>query len=115
MITGTITQQGIYKDEKDICELYICKNSSDRLPHEYRKKKSIYIDIGSTEYEAGVHETKKGVVWVSSVLYTRGARREKVRLVDVLDKIELKKGDQIRIQSNNDGTFSIVPQKFSGK
>jgi len=113
MILGSVTRQGVYADKKDICELYISKDSSHRLPHGHGKKKPIYINIGSTVYEAGVHETKEGVVWISSVLYKRGGRTEKARLVDALAAIGLKKGDRIEIKSNNDGTFSIMPQKFS--
>jgi len=44
----------------------------------------IFINIGSTEYEVGVHETTQGVVWISSVLFKRGLRKEKTRLVDAL-------------------------------
>lgn len=113
MILATVTRQGVYADKKDICELYISKDSSHRLPHEHGKKRPIYINVGSTAYEAGVHETKEGVVWISSVLYKRGARREKARLVDILAAIGFKKGDRIEIKSNNDGTFPIEPQKFS--
>jgi hypothetical protein len=109
MIIGTVTRQGVHADKKDICELYISKDSSDSLPHEHGKKKLIYINIGDTAYEAGVHETEKGVVWISSVLYKREPRREKARLVDALAAIGLRQGDKVRIKSNNDGTFSIVP------
>jgi hypothetical protein len=108
MIIGTITRQGIYADKKDICELYISKNSSDRLPHEHGKKKPIYISIGSIAYEAGVHETEEGVIWISSVLYKKGPRREKARLFDALATIGFKKGERIKIKSNDDGTFAIV-------
>ena len=108
MITGTITRQGIYADKKDICELYISKDSSDRLPHEHGQKKPIYINIGGVTYEAGVHETKAGVVWISSVLYKMEPRRGKARLVDALAILGLVKGDRIKIESNDDGTFSIV-------
>lgn len=113
MIIGTITRQGSYEDKKDICELYISKDSSGRLPHEHRKKKPICINIGVTTYEAGVHETAEGVVWISSVLYKKEPRKEKARLVDALATIGLRKGDRIRIKSNDDGTFSILPEKFS--
>lgn len=109
MIIGTITRQGAYADNKDICELYISRGSSDRLPHEHGKKKPIYINIGGTVYEAGVHETEKGVVWISSVLHKKGPRKEKARLVDALAAIGLRKGHRIRIKSNDDGTFYIVP------
>jgi hypothetical protein len=109
MIIGTVTRQGVYADKKDICELYISKDNFDSLPHEHGKKKPIYINIGDTAYEAGVHQTEKGVVWISSVLYKREPRREKARLVDALAAIGLRKGDKVRIKSNDDGTFSIVP------
>lgn len=110
MIIGRITRQGSYEDKKDICELYVSKDSSGRLPHEHRKKKPIYINIGVTTCEAGVHETAEGVVWISSVLYKKVPRREKVRLVDALATIGLKKGDRIRIKSNDNGTFPFCPR-----
>ena len=71
MIIGTVTSQGVYADNKDICELLISKVSSDRLPHKYRQKKPIYMTIGNILYEAGVHENQKGVVWISSVLHKK--------------------------------------------
>jgi hypothetical protein len=108
MIIGSVTRQGVYADGKDICELRISKDSSDSLPHEHRKKKPIYINIGDTAYEAGVHETEKGVVWISSVLFKRKPKKEKARLVDALATIGLRKGDKVRIKSNDDGTYSIV-------
>jgi hypothetical protein len=109
MIKGSVTSQGGYADGKDICELYVDMASANRLPHEYGKKKPIDMIIGDSIYEAGVHETKKGVVWISSVLYKKGPRREKARLVDVLAGINVKKGDKIRIKSNEDGTFLLEP------
>jgi hypothetical protein len=109
LITGTVTRQGVYEDKKDICELYISKESVDKLPHEHGRKKPIQIKIGSVLYEAGVHETKEGVVWISSVLYKKSTRREKVRLVDALALIGLAKGDAIKITQIDNGTFSIVP------
>lgn len=42
----------------------------------------------------------------------KGQRIEKARLVDALATIGLRKGDRIRIKSNDDGTFSILPEKF---
>lgn len=102
MIIGAVTSPG-----KDICELIIYKESSNRLPHEYRQKKPIEIIIGNTLYEAGVHETQKGVVWISSVLYEKGSRREKVRLVDALAKIKVKKRDKVRIKLNEEGIFLL--------
>jgi hypothetical protein len=95
MIIGTVTSQGVYADNKDMCELYISKESSDSLPHEHGKKESIYIAIGDILYEAGVHETQEGVVWISSVLYKRGPQKEKTRLVDALAAIGLRKGDKV--------------------
>lgn len=108
MISGSVTRQGVYADKKDICELYIDKDSSHRLPHEHGKKKIININIGNKAYEAGVHETREGVVWISSVLYERNQRKVKARLVDALAEVGLRKGDRIEIKSNNDGTYSIV-------
>lgn len=49
MIIATITRQGSYEDKKDICELYISKDSSGRLPHEHRKKKPICINIRNND------------------------------------------------------------------
>lgn len=107
MIEGTVTSQGKYADGKDICELYISADSSDSLPHEYGKRKPIDIRIGDFIYEAGVHVTQNGVVWLSSVLFKKGPRREKASLVDALAKINVKKGDKIRIKSNEDGSYSL--------
>lgn len=111
IIKGSITSPSIHKDDNQYrCELLISKNSSDMLPHEYRKKKNINMMIGNVLYEAGVHETKKGVVWISSVLHTKGRRREKVRLVDALADIGLKNGDKIRITLNSEGSFVLQAQ-----
>jgi hypothetical protein len=107
MIRGTVTSQGTHADKKDICELIISKESSNRLPHEYKEKKPISMTIGNVLYEAGVHETKDGVVWISSVVYKKEPRREKARLVDVLAEINVKKGDKIRIKSNEEGIFML--------
>jgi hypothetical protein len=107
MIIGTVTSQGLSADGKDICELIIYKESSNRLPHEYRQKKPIEIIIGNTLYEARVHETQKGVVWISSVLHEKGSIREKPRLVDALAKIKVKKGDKVRIKLNEEGIFVL--------
>ena len=107
MITGTVTRQGIYEDKRDICELYISKESADKLPHQHGRKKLISLSIGSTQYEAGVHETKEGVVWISSVLYKKSTRREKVRLVDALATIGLRTRDAIRIRRHDDGTYTV--------
>jgi len=62
IIIGTVTSQGVYADGKDICELIICKESSNRVPHEYGKKESIEMLIGNTLYKADIHETQKGVI-----------------------------------------------------
>ena len=107
IIEGAVTSQGKYADKKDICELYISANSSDRLPHEYRKKKPIDIRIGDFIYEAGVHETRKGEVWISSVLHRKEPGREKARLVDALAKINIKKGDKIRFKLNEEGIYLL--------
>jgi hypothetical protein len=111
LITGTAVSQGKYADGKDICEIYIHKKNSDALPHKYGNKELISLDIGNITYEDGVHETQKGVVWISSVLYKKGPRKEKARLVDALEIIGLKKGDRIRIRRNIDGTFSLEPYR----
>jgi hypothetical protein len=107
MIKGTVTSQGKYADGRDICELYISADSSDRLPHEYGKRKPIDIRIGDFIYEARVHETQNGVVWLSSVLFKKGSRREKARLVDALAKINVKKGDKISIKSNKESIYLL--------
>jgi hypothetical protein len=107
MIDGTVTSQGVYADGKDICELYISVDCSNRLPHEYGNKKRIDIRIRNLIYEAGVHQTKKGVVWISSVLHNKGARKEKARLVDVLAQINVKKGDTVIIKRNEEDIFSL--------
>lgn len=107
MIIGTVTSQGVCADGKDICELYISADSSDRLPHEYGKKKPIDIHIGNFIYEAGVHQTRNGIVWLSSVLFEKGSIREKVRLVDALAKINVNKGDKIRIKSSEEGIYLL--------
>jgi hypothetical protein len=107
MIIGTVTSQGVSADGKDICELTICKENSNRVPHEYGKKKPIEIVIGNTLYEGGVHETQKGIVWISSVLYEKGSRRRKARLVDALAKSKVKKGDKVRIKLSEEGIFLL--------
>jgi hypothetical protein len=107
LITGTVVSQGKYADGKDICELYIHKKGSDALPHEHGQPKPIPLTIGQSIYEADVRETGAGAVWISSVLYENTPKREEARLVDVLKKIGLKKGDKIKIIPNDDGTFSL--------
>jgi len=111
LITGTVVSQGKYSDSKDICEIYVHKKNADALPHKYGKREPISLDIGNIIYEAGVHETQEGVVWISSVLYKKEPRKEKARLVDALERIGLKKGDRIRIRKNIDGTFSLEPYR----
>ncbi|MCD6340008.1 MAG: hypothetical protein J7M29_11590 [Verrucomicrobia bacterium] len=106
MIKGAVTRQGKYADGKDICELYISKASSNRLPHKYGKPEYVNIFIGNSIYKASIHETKKGVVWISSVLYEKDSRG-RVRLVDALTEISAKKGDKIRIQLNEGGIFVL--------
>lgn len=106
-IEGCVTSQGIYKtDDKEICELYINKNGADALPHECGQDKPIALVIGDTIYEAVVHETQNGVVWVSSVL-KKGKGREKARLVDSLEEIGLGKGDKITLEKNADGVYVL--------
>ncbi len=68
------------------------------LPHQCGKKRPIILTIGNVTYEAGVHETKGGIVWISSVLYKKDDRRGKVYLVDALQEVGLKKGDKIAIK-----------------
>jgi hypothetical protein len=99
MIEGTIVSQGKYADGKEICEITVYKACSDRLPHEHGKKMPITIYIGKTLYEAGVHETEQGVVWISSVLHAK--------LVDALVDIGSRKGDRIKITDSNDGILSL--------
>lgn len=107
MIKATVTSQGKYADEKDICELYVSADSSDRLPHEYKKRKSIDIRIGEFIYEAGVHETQNGVVWLSSVLFKKERGREKTRLVDALEEINVGKGHRVKITPAVEGTYLL--------
>lgn len=108
MINGTVAIPGIYKtDNQYRCELLISKESSDMLPHEYEKKKIIEMTIGQMLYEAGVHETEKGVVWISAVLHTKGRKREKVRLVDALAEVGLQNGDKVRITINSNGSYTL--------
>jgi len=111
LITGTIVKPGEFADKKDRYELTINKNNSDALPHQYRRKNLISLAIGDITYEAGVHETRKGVVWISSVLHKKDQRREKARLVDALERVGLKKGDRIRITRNVNGIFSLSPYR----
>ena len=106
MIKGTVTTQGKYSDKKDICELYISASSSNKLPHEYGRRKPIDLRIGDVIYEAGVHETRNGVVWISSVLYKK-PQREKIRLVDALAQINLKRGDRVEIELTEKGVYLL--------
>ncbi|WAC08715.1 MAG: hypothetical protein OS130_05860 [Thermodesulfobacteriota bacterium] len=107
VISGTVTSQGVDSSKKDICEILVSKASADSLPHEYGQKKYIDMTIGNIPYEAGVHETQKGVVWISSVLYRKTPRREKAKLVDALAEIGIEKGDKVTITRNEDGTFLL--------
>jgi hypothetical protein len=104
MIIATITSQGYYADNKDMCELYISKESSEKMPHEPGKKTPIDIKIGENLYEGGIHETQEGIVWMSSV-YKKAPKREKIRLVDALERIGLKKGAKLKIMKNTDDNF----------
>jgi len=119
-IEGRVTSQGIYKtDDKDICELYINKDGSDALPHECGQDKPIALVIGDTMYEAVVHETQDGVVWVSSVL-KKGVGREKARLVDPLEAIGLRNGDRITLEKKADGVYvlsgsNLQPRRREGR
>ena len=69
----------------------------------------INIGIGNVFYEAGVHETEAGVIWISSVLYMPRPIRKKVRLVDVLEGIGLGKGSKAKVEISLDGTFLLHP------
>jgi hypothetical protein len=106
-IIGTVTRQGQYADGEDICEIYITKEGSDGLPHECGQKKFIDLTIGKNCYEAGVHETQKGVVWISSVLYKIEPKYDRARLVDALSEIGLQTRDKVIINKNPDGTYSL--------
>ena len=107
LITGTVVSQGKYADGKDICEINISAASSRKLPHKYKQRKPILVKIGNIIYEAGARETRKGVVWISSVLFKNGPRREQARLVDALADIDLRYRDTIRLETNNDGTYLL--------
>jgi hypothetical protein len=107
MIKGTVTSQGRYADGRDICELYVKREGANMMPYEYGHKKPINLIIGKTCYEAGCHETEKGVVWISSVLHKIEPRREKIRLVDALEEINLGTGDRVTINKINEKTFSL--------
>lgn len=93
MINGTITSQGSYADGRDMCEIYISRLDSHKLSHQRGKKTIIYLTIGNDKYEGGVHETKDGTVWISSVLKKGGSIP--TRLVDVLKANDMEKGDKI--------------------
>lgn len=79
MILGTIVRPNFYADGNPICEIIISQQSAGLLPHERGQKIPIDISIGQNIYEAGVHETAAGVVWISSVIYKKekDGRREK--------------------------------------
>lgn len=107
MLTGSIVSQGKYADGKDMCELYISRESSCMITHEYGKKLPILINIGNTEYIAGVHETQQGVVWISSVLNIKSIKRERFRLVDALEKIGLETGCKIKLIPASNGSYVL--------
>ena len=97
MIYGFITRQGTYSDRKDMCEIHVSVASFEELPHKYQQKSFIDLTIGNTGYIAGVHENKRGQVWISSVLHKNGPEKEKIRLIDALEGICLKWQDRIII------------------
>jgi hypothetical protein len=107
MIKGTVTRPGWYADGKERCEITISRGTSTGLQHRYREKKRIYMIIGNETYEAGVHETKDGTVWISAVLFKEGLRREHKRLVDALAGIEVYKGDKVIIYPNESASFLL--------
>lgn len=77
MIRGTITRQGKYPDGKDWCEIIILSRDKTKLPHSLHRKTPIDLLIGHIAYLAGVHETKEGMVWISSVLFKKRYKRRK--------------------------------------
>lgn len=105
LIIGTIVNPS-----KNMYEITISKRSSHMLPHTYGEKQPIHIIIGNILYEAGVHETEKGLVWISSVLdkEEKGVRGEGPRLIGVLTDIGLKKGDKVIIKKNEDGNYLLM-------
>jgi hypothetical protein len=107
MIRGTVTSQGVYADGKDMCQIIISRETSASLPHQHGEKKKIYLNIGNETYKAGVHETQKGDVWLSSVLYKEGLKREKKRLVDALAEIHIFKGDKIILYPEERDSFIL--------
>jgi hypothetical protein len=111
MIIGTVTRQGFYADGMDICEIYISQGTAGRLPHEYKQKNPIRLAIAKLLYEAGVHETREGVVWISSVLFKTEPKRKQIRLVVALADIGLGTGDKVKIEKNLDGTFTLQPYR----
>jgi len=104
---GTIVRPGFYATGRDRYEIIIHKKGSNLLPHKKYIRNPINIYIGNTLYEAGVHETRKGVVWISSVLYKEG--RIVTRLIDALAQIGLRLKDKVIIKKNEDGTFLLEP------
>ena len=106
MVKGTITRQGIYEDGKNICEIYILNADKNILPHEYGVKKLIDLIIGKTAYQAGVHKTKDGVVWISSILYEKGGKR-KFRLVDALEANGVNFRDPVILKIVSSGCYKL--------
>jgi len=98
MIYGKVTRQGQYPDGKDWCEINISRKSADALPHEKGKKRHITLNIGDTCYNAGIHETQGGQVWVSSSLSHAGPQKVKIRLIDALEEVGLRWRDKISIK-----------------
>ncbi len=107
MIRGTVTSQGIYADGKDICIIIISRGTSAPLPHRHGEKKKIYLNIGNETYKAGVHETINGGIWLSSVLFREGLKREKKRLVDALAEVHIFRGDKITLTPDESGDFVL--------
>ncbi|OGP70694.1 MAG: hypothetical protein A2Y80_03390 [Deltaproteobacteria bacterium RBG_13_58_19] len=108
---GTIVRPGFYATGRDRYEISIHKKGSNLLPHEKYIRNPINIYIGNTLYEAGVHETGAGVVWISSVLYKKEEGRIVMgaRLIDALAQIGLRWKDKVIIKKNEDGTFLLEP------
>jgi hypothetical protein len=107
MIRGTVVSQGVYADGKDMCEIIITGGTSASLPHKHGEKRRVYLNIGNETYKAGVHETKRGIVWLSSVLFKEGLKREKKRLVDALAEVHIFKGDKVVISPDERDSFVL--------
>ncbi len=107
MIRGTVTSQGVYADGKDICIIILSRGSSPSLPHQHGEKKKVYLNIGNETYKAGVHENANGGLWLSSVLYREGLKREKKRLVDALAEFHIFKGDKVTLSPDETNAFIL--------